>query len=134
MARRTASSRGDLAIAVEGLRPLLRALKHTEDRLDKNLKLRLKEIARPVADRAKRNAPKRSGRLAGSIKTAATLKGAAVRSTLVYAPIHEYGGRTGRGNRIRASRFMERAVQSSQGDVELRARRLLDDIADDYER
>lgn len=76
------------------LRRFMRNLRKIEPEVAKATNRRFRAAAGKVANDAAGRAPKRSGRLARSIKpSVSTRTGAAVRSPLPYAAIHEYGGR-----------------------------------------
>lgn len=84
--------------AVEGLRPLLTALRKTKDETPKEVSKYHKDVARFVAVEAQRRAnarPRRtqSGHIAGSIKTKGTQREAAIRVTAADAFVQEFGGR-----------------------------------------
>ena len=115
-------------IGVQGLRNFAKVVKSLDDKtlLDelKDANQRAGEI---VADEARRRAPRRSGKLAGSIKSARTQSGVAVsvgRKSIPYArPIH-FGWATRpnrakgwRGGPIRPNPFLYDAVDARQEQV-----------------
>jgi phage gpG-like protein len=78
---------------VEGGRQLRKSLKDVEDGL-KDLKAAHAEAAGIVAEAAMAGAPRRSGRLAGSIRPSGTKTAAIVRAggaRIPYAGVQEYG-------------------------------------------
>lgn len=138
------------AVKVEGTKELRRAIRQLEDAADRkgaNAELRSawRTAARVVESRAKVEAPRRSGALAGSIKSKATTRGASVSAggtkRVPYAgPIHYgWGSRPNkrkgwRGGPIAANRFLDRAVAESIDPVvavlEDGMRRLVDKVFD----
>lgn len=82
---------GDV-IRIDGLRELTRALKATEDGLQKQVNVVFKSAADRVAGIARRRIRSRSGRLAGSIRPYGTQRAAGVRMSRDYAGPYEYGG------------------------------------------
>lgn len=125
------------SVQVEGLLSLQRALRHTEGRLDKNLKKELVEIAKPVRDAARANAPKRSGQLARSIRIGVARGGVSIYSSLVYSLAIEEGAwtRTGRGphiSRSSASHYMKRAVEAKSKEFADALDDLMKRIESDY--
>ena len=127
----------DNSIHVEGLAPLQRALKKAEGETGKQLRRELRAIANDVRDAAKSNAPKRSGALAGGVKSSVTQRGASVYSNLVYAYVQDRGGQVGRNRatllrRSDVSQYMTRAVQREAPRVQRRMERVLDRIGRDF--
>lgn len=132
MARR--GSRGDteFAVRVEGLSALNRDLGRINKDLQKASKAKLRLVAKQVRGTARGFAPRKTGRLAGSLRYSATAKGARVTSSLDYAPVHEYGGTispAGGEIHIRRSRFVGRAVKQDADRIEHEIADLLDFIA-----
>lgn len=119
------------AVRVDGLRELRTFMRKFGDDLDKQgLKDIHGKVAEPVAATAKTLAPRRSGRLAGSIRTAkGSTKAATVRAggaRVPYAGVHEFGWpnrtvvfgkRTGSPVPIREKRFLRGALQRERGRV-----------------
>lgn len=124
-------------IAIEGLVPLQRALRLAESNTDKHLKARLKEAAKPVQEAAKGNAPKLSGKLAGSIRIGVNQRSVSVYTNVVYAHAQERGAWVaGRGphiSRANASHYIKRAVETKAMEVNQRVGRVLDDLSRDFE-
>lgn len=119
---------------IEGLADLRRVLRKMESDLANDLRDRLKDAAQVVADDAIDRAPRRSGRLARSIKplVRGNVGGVAVsaraRDGYAYPKRLEYE----RGSRGRP--FLEPALEAKQDEVAERVGRLLDDLADDWSR
>lgn len=82
-------------IKIEGLRQLNASLRKFDAELGKAPRKINREAATLVAGTAKGRAPRRSGRLAGSIRPGATGTSSYVQSTLIYARQQEYGGKHG---------------------------------------
>jgi phage gpG-like protein len=82
----------DVAIRVDGLRELHAALRNTDREAAKALRAELKAVAASVATEAASLAPRRTGRLAASIRPYATGNRAGVRSSLPYAGVVHWGG------------------------------------------
>jgi hypothetical protein len=139
-----------IVVEVKGAKELRRALRQIEDAAERkgmqaDLKSEYRTAARVVEIAARQEAPKRSGRLAGSIKAKGTTTGSAVVAgglkAVPYAgPIH-WGwpsrpnkSRRWRGGPIAANRFMVRAAESSAdqvaGILEGGLRRFIDKVAD----
>lgn len=121
------------SVTVTGAREVRRALREIEDAAAKKgmqaeLKSAYMAAARVVEIAAKQEAPRQSGKLAGTIKAKATTRGAAVtvggtKATPYAAPIH-WGwpsrpnkGRGWRGGPIRANRFLTRAAKDNADAV-----------------
>ena len=91
-------------VRVEGIAQLVRSLRRVSDQFPKELKRIHRELAEPIADKAKRRVRSRSGRLAASIRpqagqryarVAAGRKGLDRRTGYNYAAINHYGGYPG---------------------------------------
>lgn len=139
-----------IKVEVKGARELRSALRKIEDAaarkgMQADLKTEYRTAARVVELAAYQEAPRRSGRLAGSIKAKGTTTGAAVTvggtaRTRHAGPIHwGWGSRPNkakgwRGGPISANNFMLRALASSREQVaeilEGGLRRLIDKVAD----
>lgn len=108
------------AIRVEGLAQLNRTFGRLSKEMRAGQLAEMKKVAELVARTAATLAPRRSGRLAGSYKPAATNKGAAVYSTVPYAAVHEWGGTIApRGTpiRIRRSEPVGKALEAQSAAV-----------------
>jgi len=118
------------AIRVEGLQKFRRSLRATDRDAAKAVQAVTKRAAGLVADEARSLAPRRSGRLAASIRaTTAGAKGV-VRSPLPYAKVHEYGGTIrpkGTPIMIKRSLYVHRAMDRKADDV-------LNELARGFER
>jgi hypothetical protein len=73
------------------------------------------EAGRLVAARARAGAPKRSGRLAGSMTAGTDGGDVVVSSRLIYAPVIHNGWP---GHNISANPFAARALTNSRGEIE----------------
>lgn len=73
------------------------------------------EAGRLVAARARAGAPKRSGRLAGSMTAGEDGGDVIVSSRLIYAPVIHNGWP---GHNIAANPFAARALENSRGEIE----------------
>lgn len=131
-------------IGVEGLRAFARALKDAESGLLDELKDTHREVGELVASTARANAPRRSGRLAASIKSARAQSGVVVsagRKSIPYAkPIH-FGwpsrpnrARGWRGGPIRPQPFLYDAVDQRRSEVVRVYAERLEEIAAKIER
>ena len=86
----------DPTVRVEGLKELSKALREAQDKeLPKQLREANREIAKRVVDRAEPNVPRRTGRLASSVKALASATSASVKagtpSRTPYAPVIHWG-------------------------------------------
>jgi phage gpG-like protein len=87
-------------VSVEGLDLVIRNLRNMDRQLPRELSKIHKEVAEPVADRAKRNVNSRTGRLARSIRPGGSQKAATVTAGATlrpynYARINHWGGYPG---------------------------------------
>lgn len=131
---------GDKGIRIEGVRPLVRALRAAgDDGLQAELKAEHAELAQLVADTARPDVPRRSGKLAGSLRTSATVRAGMVRigkASVPYAgPVH-FGwptrpnpGRGWRGGPISPNTFLYDALDRRGPEVMDRYRAAVDRIA-----
>lgn len=106
-------------IAVTGLKELRRDLKSLEDATPKEVSQVLKEGADIVAKDAAVRAPRRSGKLAGSIKPGTSGANAFVKSDLPYAAVHQWGGRVGRNKsvKIEGKHYLTEAAEAKEDEV-----------------
>jgi HK97 gp10 family phage protein len=134
---------GDISndtIAVEGLRDLMRALKEMDKTTRKEVRAKLREVGKIVADEAKSQATskmtQRSGNLVRSIKVSVTQRsvsivaGALKRSAKYpsgynYPKRHEYGSG---GKRA----FMNPALEDKQEEVIERFEEILDELEKEW--
>lgn len=124
---------GDVVVGIKGVKELRRALREIEDKATKKglaaeLRSEFRTAARVVELAAHQEVPKRSGRLAGSIKSKGTTTGAAVTvggtaRTRHAGPVH-WGwpsrpnkSRGWRGGPIAANKFLVRAAERSRDQV-----------------
>jgi HK97 gp10 family phage protein len=87
-------------VQIEGADDLRKNLRKLDRDLPKGLTRIHKDLAEPVADDARQMAPRRSGRLAASIRPSGTQRAALIRAGVGvkpynYAGIAEYGGYPG---------------------------------------
>jgi phage gpG-like protein len=124
------------AIRVDGLADLRRDLKAIDKKLPRELNKAQRDALKSTAIEAAALAPRRSGRLAGSIRPFATARAAGLRSGLPYANVQHWGGTTGRGYtgrpnsgsvRVNPTFFAFRAVR---GDLE----EIMEKMSDGIER
>ncbi len=104
-------------IEVHGARELRRALKNLPKEYRRELATIHKKAVKPVVDTAKQIAPRRSGRLAGSIRAlgSQTMGQAAVgKKAVPYAGVIHYGWPA---RNIAAQPFLEDALDRRQNDV-----------------
>ena len=92
-----------------------------EGDLPRQVRKRIRNIGKLVAEQAATNAPVRSGELKGSIKVSLSAKGASVYSTSPYGGAQNVGAWSqGRGphiSRASASRYMNKAVEEKRAEV-----------------
>lgn len=101
--------------------------------LSKNLHQAMRASALEVQTTAKRPgyAPYKTGTLRRSIthkiKTGAKSISAIIGSNLVYAAIHEFGGRAGRGGsvQIKAKRYIQRSIEDNTDGIKARITKAL---------
>lgn len=104
------------------LKTFMRDLKKIDPALAKATNRRFRDAAGKVASDASRRAPKKSGRLARSIRPKVTAReGAAVAASAPYAAVHEYGGRHrvfGRGRWVtqRPQPYLRPAVAANKNE------------------
>ena len=108
-------------ILVEGVKDLRRDLKALDKALPKELTKALKAAAEEVLPTARALAPKRSGRLAASLRASGAGNRASIRSRLPYANAVHWGTgtrphRTGPHN-IAPTKFVVRAIDQRSNDV-----------------
>lgn len=116
-----------LGIAAPGLRQLRRTFKRLAPEVDKQLRADLKQDAQPILERGRQLVPRRSGRLARSLRISVQQRGVAITSTLPYANVIHWGGTTGRGHMsgvpfsgsvfVEPSLFLSRALEENEKRV-----------------
>lgn len=112
-------------IQVAGLREFRRSLSTADAATTKIINEELRAAAEKVADTARSLAPRKTGRLAASLKPYATGNRVGVRSRLPYANVQHWGGTTGRGHseskrgatRVRGTEFITRAVDGREDQI-----------------
>jgi hypothetical protein len=128
-------------IRIRGLRDLDRALRRADRGLQRELRGRLRAIATDVATEARAIAASKglreSGDLIAKTRPFVRAKGAGVRSSAMhrgfaYPKRLEFEGRRGATYGPRASLFP--ALTARRNSVFAAAERLLDDLADDFDR
>ena len=105
-------------VVIQGGPELRRALKALDVDL-RDLSALHREIAGVVVKAVEGSAPRDSGRLAGSFRTGATRTTAKARTSLVYAPIQNYGWP---GHNIDGTHFAESALAASSSTIEAKYR------------
>lgn len=132
-------------VKVEGLDELRRDLRKMKDKLAKKelqqtLKAELRQAAELVSDAAAARAPRRTGKLASTVRPKAALRGISVLAGGIrgvkYAGPVAFGwwsrpnkAKGWRGGPIKGDNFLYRAVQARKGAVIALMRRAVDDIA-----
>lgn len=120
----------EFAVRVEGLRELRRDLRQLQPDAAKEIRTVLKGAAEIVAAAARADAPRKTGRLADSIRGTTAGDRGVVRSKLPYANVQHWGGTIApRGTpiRIRATEFVAK-------NLERRAEHIVEAIGDGIER
>lgn len=110
-----------MPVRVEGLKELRLGVREIDRGMLKEIQAVTRSAAQVVAAEASRLAPRKTGRLAGSIKGTTSGPKGIVRSRLVYAPVLEYGGTIApRGTEIRIKRheFVHRALRDKTDQIE----------------
>jgi hypothetical protein len=103
------------SIKVEGLTELRASLKKLDDKLPRELNKVSKASAEVVASEARGIVPRISGRLAGSIKTSGTAKGAFVKSGgLEYHRVIHFGWAR---HNIKPNPFLYEALDTRRDEV-----------------
>lgn len=122
----------DIRVEVEGLRELRRDLRAMDAALPKEVSGVLRQAAQIVADEARRRAPVRSGTLAAGYRPGTAGDKALVRTTVPYAPVHEFGGTIrprGTPITIRKQSMIYGAIARRREDVERLLLREFDQLA-----
>lgn len=122
-------ARTDLAVRVENLAQVRRALRGVDRDALKEVQQVTKRAAEIVASEARIRAPKLSGALAQSIRATTSGNKGIVRSPLPYAGVQEWGGRVGRNKAtfVRGRHFVMGALDDKRDSV---ARALADGFDD----
>lgn len=109
------------AVQVEGLAQLRRDVRSMDKELGKELTRELKAAAEVVLPAARALTPKRSGKLAGSLRAAAAGNKASIRSSVVYANAVHWGTGVRRGkpgpHNIAPRKFVVHAVDANQDRI-----------------
>lgn len=112
------------SVRVDGLRELRRDLKQIDATLPRKLNAEIKRAAEPMRAEAARNAPRRTGRLAASLKVGTAGSKVRIYSKRDGASVIHWGGRHPLfGNRQRfyaqkANPFIARAAERGAGSLE----------------
>lgn len=117
-------------IQVDGLNEFRRRLRATDQDAVKELRTVVKRAAEIVAVDARLHVPRRTGKLAASIRAGTSGSTGLVRSRLPYARVHEWGGTIrprGVPITIQRSEYIARALDRKRDEV---YRDLEDGIAD----
>ncbi len=112
------------AVQITGLREAQKALGQIDSEVRKELREALRGQARKVADRYRSNINSRSGTLAGKVSVRARPTGASVGSTLIYAPVVEFGWRP----RFKPRHWLMGAIEQMKPEIEREAPRAIDEI------
>lgn len=123
-----------MQIQAHGLNQLRRDLKAIDASLAREMRDSLKDAAGIVSRQATIQAPRRTGKLAASIRPSTAGARAVIRSPVPYGNVIHWGGTTGRGHtattpgatRIRANPFIKRAAEAKAPEA-------LERIADNLE-
>lgn len=107
-------------VQVRGLKEVQKALKAIDKDLPKGLRTEFLVVARAVVGTAQGNAPRVSGRAAGSIRPRAAQTGAGIAfggNAAPYFPWLDFGGTTGKGHRpgVPKSGSVEREWKGNPG-------------------
>lgn len=121
-------------VEVQGLREFSRALKRAEVGLPKELRKGMNDIARTVADDARRSVPVESGALAKSIRPSSTTRVGRVSmggARVPYAGFIEFGGSVGRNHStkrtyVRDGRYLRPAYERNRARVQAEMVTLVD--------
>lgn len=108
------------AIRVDGLREFRAALKTADAQSTKIINEELRVAAAEVAQTARGLAPRRTGRLAESLRPFAAGNRVGVRSRLPYAGVVHWGGTIsprGTDIRFRRTEFITRAVERHEAEI-----------------
>lgn len=121
------SNARNLGMSAPGLARLRRNFRKLAPEVDKQLRLELRMAAKPIMERGRVTAPRRSGRLGRSLKVSVQARGVAVTSKLPYANVIHWGGSTGIGHQpgvpwsgsvfVESSLFLSRALEEQEGEV-----------------
>jgi hypothetical protein len=90
-------------IAIQGLRETSRALRSLDKQAPKQLRIVFNQAGELVVGYVRRNAPRRTGRAIGSVKTRSTRTSARVSfggDRAPYYPWLDFGGKVGRGDSV----------------------------------
>ncbi len=110
----------DLAVRVDGLQDLRKSLRAVDKGALKEVQAVTKAAAELVAVEARSLAPRRSGKLASSIRATTSGARGIVRSPLPYAAVHHWGGTISpRGTPITIKRteYITKAAERKQAMV-----------------
>lgn len=116
-----------LGINAPGLGRLRSSFRRLAPEVDKQLRRDLYRAAKPIRDRGRALAPRRSGRLARSLRVSVQAYGIAITSRLPYANVIHWGGSTGEGHMpgvpwsgsvtVPASLFLSQAIEEQEDSV-----------------
>lgn len=123
--------RPDLAVRVDGLADLRRSLRAIDRELPKELRVVIKGAAEVIAAEARVRAPKRTGKLAGSIKATTSGASGIVRSRLPYANVQNWGGTIrprGAPTHIKGRHFVDGALDAKREAAAQALARGMDDL------
>lgn len=107
-------------IRIEGLRELNKALREVDEALPKEMRSNLKAVADRVASKAAGRVPRRSGKLASSIRGLASQKSASIAegtARVPYAGSFEFGGWPKGRPYLKEGRVLFPTAQESEDEV-----------------
>lgn len=121
-------------VEVQGLREFSKALKSLDRELPIELRKGMNSIAKVVADSARTQVPKRSGKLANSIRPSSTQRVGKVtmgNAKVPYAGFIEYGGAVGRKKSVKRAfkkdgRYLRPAYEANRERVQAEMVELVD--------
>lgn len=125
-------------VELVGMKEFIAKVRAAEPNLATQLRLGLKRVATLVSDTAKPSVPRRSGRLAQSVRPQATAKTAAVSmgsNAVPYAGFIEFGGRVGRNKSVvrplvKEGRYLRPAYERRAGDVAVETEQILERVVE----
>lgn len=117
----------NLGLGAPGLAQLRRSFRKLAPEVDRQLRVDLLKAALPILERGRALAPRRSGRLARSLRVSVQQRGVAVTSRVPYANAIHWGGSVGPGHMpgvpwsgsvlIEPSLFLSEALEEQEDDV-----------------
>jgi phage gpG-like protein len=117
---------GEITVHVDGIREMQRELRRVDPEIARELRPALKTAADVALPAARALAPRRTGRLAASLRASVSGSTARIRSPLPYAGVQHWGGTIrprGTPILIRRTEFISRAVARNE-------ERIVDELGD----